>query len=529
MSKGKSDKITYKPYEQHQAFLIPPSAEELIPRDHLVRLVSEVIDGMGIEKLLRKYQAGGGASRYHPVMMTKLFVYGYMTKVCSSRMLAKAARENVMFMCLAGNRKPDFRTLNDFRGKLLKGVMEEIFVTAVKMLAAKGYIKLENYFVDGTKIESASGRYTFVWKKAVEKNDKKLDAKLRAYIRTAGRVWKEENEEYGDRDLEELGGKEKFTSADVKELAGILREKIERLGEAEDKKKLKRELKTVGQDYLPRKKKYEKAKRICGRRNSYSKTDHEATFMRMKEDHMRNGQLKPGYNVQIGTENGFVVGYDVFANPTDTKTLKPHLRRQAKRLGIKPKAVIADAGYGSEENYLYLQRQKITAVVKYGTYKKEKSKKWREDAFKSDNWEYSKEGKYYVCPDGRRLTLRETKKGKTGSGYPLTIDKYECESCKYCRLKKRCTKAKGNRTVERNERWLRLKRKAQQVLKDERYVELRKQRSVEVETVFGQIKGNQGYRRFLLRGTAKVSTEWGLLALGYNLKQIYRLNKEETA
>jgi hypothetical protein len=170
-------------------------------------------------------------------MMTKLFVYGYMTKVCSSRMLAKAARENVMYMWLSGNQKPDFRTLNDFRGKLLKGAMEEIFVTAVKMLAAKGYIKLENYFVDGTKIESASGRYTFVWKKAVEKNDKKLDAKLRAYIKTAETVWEEENGEYGDRDLEELGGKEGYTSADVKEIADVLRERLARLDEGESKKK----------------------------------------------------------------------------------------------------------------------------------------------------------------------------------------------------------------------------------------------------------------------------------------------------
>src|SRR5215510_123849 len=182
MSKGKSDKITYKLYDQHQAYLIPPSADELIPQDHLVRLVSEVIDEMGLEKVLRKYQVGGGASRYHPVMMTKVFVYGYMTKVCPSRMLAKAVRENVMFMRLSGSQKPDFRTLNDFRGKLLKGVMEEIFVAAVKMLNMKGYIKLENYFVDGTKIESASGRYTFVWKKSVDKNDNKLDEKLRAYI-----------------------------------------------------------------------------------------------------------------------------------------------------------------------------------------------------------------------------------------------------------------------------------------------------------------------------------------------------------
>jgi transposase len=236
MSKGKSEKIIYKPYNQDQQYLIPPSADELIPQDHLVRLVNEVIDEMQIEHLLRKYQVGGGASRYHPVMMTKLFVYGYMTKVCSSRMVAKAARENVMFMWLAGGQKPDFRTLNDFRGKLLKGVMEEVFVTAVKMLHSKGYIKLENYFVDGTKIESASGRYTFVWKRAVETNDKKLDEKLRSYIRMAEQVWDDENSEYGERDLEELGGKEEFTSADVKELAGILRERIEGFAAEEDKK-----------------------------------------------------------------------------------------------------------------------------------------------------------------------------------------------------------------------------------------------------------------------------------------------------
>jgi hypothetical protein len=463
-------------------------------------------------------------------MMTKLFVYGYMTKVCSSRMLAKAARENVMFMWLAGNQKPDFRTLNDFRGKLLKGVMEEIFVTAVKMLAAKKYIKLENYFVDGTKIESASGRYTFVWKKAVEKNDKKLDEKLRAYVSMAEQVWEDENDEYGNRDLEELGGKEKFTNADVKHLAGILRERLEGLEADEDKKKLKKELKTVEREWLPRKKKYEKAKRVCGKRNSYSKTDPDATFMRMKEDYMRNGQLKPGYNVQIGTEDGFVVGYDVFQNPGDTRTLKPHLRKQKKRLGVKPKAVIADAGYGSEENYRYLENRRAVAVVKYGTWRKERSRQWKEDIWKTDNWKYNKEDKYYICPNGRKLTLRESEKGKrTHSGYLVKAARYECESCKYCRLKKQCTPAKGNRSIERNERWLRLKRKARRVLEDERYIKLRKQRSVEVETVFGQIKGNQGYRRFLLRGMKKVSAEWGLLSLGYNLKQLYRLNRGKMA
>ena len=546
MSKGKSDKITYKHYDQSQAYLIPPSVDELIPEKHLVRLVNEAIDEMGLQQLLeqslrdrlasakrkgtkKKGSLGGGASRYNLVMMTKLLVYGYMTKVCSSRMLAKAARENVMFMWLAGGQKPDFRTLNDFRGKLLKGVMEEVFVAAVKMLAAKGYIKLENYFVDGTKIESASGRYTFVWKKTVQKNDHKLDERLRSYIRLAEQVWEEENGEYGDKDLEELGGKTGYTSADVKELAGVLKERLKRLTGEEHKKKLKKGLKTIEKEYLPRKKKYEKAKRICGERNSYSKTDPEATFMRMKEDHRGKGQPKPGYNVQIGTENGFVVGYDIYANPGDIRTLKPHLKRQKKRLGVKPKTVITDAGYGSEENYVYLENQGIKAVVKYATYHKEKSNKWKEDIFKLENWEYNKKEKYYVCPKGKKLLLRETKKSTTESGYPITVGIYECESCKYCRHKKQCSKTSGNRRISRNDRMQRLRRKAKRILEDERYIELRKQRSVEVETVFGQIKGNQGYRRFLLRGMSKVSTEWGLLALGYNFKQIYRLDRAKMA
>jgi hypothetical protein len=218
--------------------------------------------------------------------------------------------------------------------------------------------------------------------------------------------------------------------------------------------------------------------------------------MRMKEDHMRNGQLKPGYNVQIGTENGFVVGYDLFPNPAGTKTLKPHVRRQAKRLGVRPKAVIAGAGYGGQGNYACLENKGTAAVIKHGMYRKEGSRKWKTGGFKTDNWEYNKKGKYYACPGGRRLTCREAKKRKTGSGYLITVGRYECESCKYCRLKKRCAKARGNRTVERNERWLRLKRKARRVPKDERHVELRKRRSVEAETVFGQIKGNRCYRRF---------------------------------
>ena len=143
-------------------------------------------------------------------------------------------------------------------------------------------------------------------------------------------------------------------------------------------KKAKRQ---IEKDYLPRKEKYEKANATFNDRNSYSKTDEDATFMRMKEDHMLNGQLKPGYNIQVGTENNFVIGYDVFPNPTDTRTFIPHLENVQKRLGCKFKFAIADAGYGSEENYDYLEKNEITGIVKYTTYEKETKRSFKKKTF----------------------------------------------------------------------------------------------------------------------------------------------------
>lgn len=226
MPRGKSDKVTFKPYTQHQPWLLPPGADELIPQNHLVRVVSTTIDEMDLEPILSNYDRGGGASRFHPLMMFKVLVYGYMTRTYSSRMLAKALRENVMFMWLAGNQKPDFRTINAFRGSRLKGIMDEVFMATVKLLAAKGLVKLENYFVDGTKIESASNKYTFVWKRGIDTNERKLDEKLRAFISEVDRVSAGENKEYGDRDLEEMGGQSTFTAADAAELARTLNERI---------------------------------------------------------------------------------------------------------------------------------------------------------------------------------------------------------------------------------------------------------------------------------------------------------------
>ena len=169
MSRGVSDKITFKPYNQHEQWLLPPSLDELVPENHFVRIVSKTVDELGIEEVFAKYTKGGGASRYNPVMLVKVLIYCYMTRTYSSRQIAKQCRENVQVMWLTGFQKPDFRTINKFRSEKLKDSIEEIFIATVQLLNKKGYVSLEKYFVDGTKIESAANKYTFVWKKAVEK------------------------------------------------------------------------------------------------------------------------------------------------------------------------------------------------------------------------------------------------------------------------------------------------------------------------------------------------------------------------
>ncbi|WP_288621182.1 IS1182 family transposase [uncultured Treponema sp.] len=413
MSRGVSDKITFKPYSQEERWLLPPSLDELIPQNHLVRTVSKTVDELNIEKIFAKYTKGGGASRYNPVMLLKVMIYCYMTGVYSSRQIAKQCRENINVMWLAGNQTPDFRTINKFRGEKLKDAIEEIFISTVKLLNIKGFVSLEKYFVDGTKVESASNKYTFVWKKAVEKNEKKLDEKLRVFLKDVEEITDVENREYGNKDLAEVGEDITVTSEEIKAVADKINKKLDEIAdsineESKDvKKKLKKAKRLIEKDYLPRKEKYEKANATFNGRNSYSKTDEDATFMRMKEDAMLNGQLKPGYNIQVGTENNFVIGYDVFPNPTDTRTLKPHLENVMNRLDCKFETIIADAGYGSEENYDYLEENGITGAIKYSTYEKETKRSFKKKTFNFENWNYDSNQKLYTCPTGNPVPYKK--------------------------------------------------------------------------------------------------------------------------
>jgi transposase len=514
MTKRNHGKVTFKPYCMEQLQL-PTDIEALIPEKHLVRVVNNSVERMKIDPLLDQYK-GGGTSSYHPKMMLKVLIYAYTQKLYSSRQIAKALRENIHFMWISGNNTPDFRTINRFRSSQMKAIIDEVFKSVLELLIEDGYVQLENYFLDGTKIEANANKYSWVWAKTTKNYKEKVQARILELMDRIEKANQDENERYGDNDLEELGS----GPIDEEKIEKKIQELNERLAKKTGAKKEEKDLKKIETDYLPRLKRYQEQESKLAGRNSYSKTDVDATFMRMKEDHMKNGQLKPGYNVQIGTENQFIVGYSIHQNRTDTGCLIPHLEHFQKMTGRKPKNIIADAGYGSEENYEYIESKQIEAYVKYNEFYLEQKRKFKKNPLNAKNWKYDEKADEFICCRGKHLKYIFTRQRKSDLGYISQRRVYECEDCSNCPLKSKCTRSIGNRRMEVGLRLNMLKEKATQNLLSDKGKKLRSQRAIEVETAFGMIKHNWSFRRFMLRGIDKVKTEWGLLSIAHNLAKL---------
>jgi transposase len=527
----------FKPYIQNQMSLMPPRLDELIPEDHLVRVINRAIDQLDLEPLLKQYK-GGGTSSFHPGMMLKVIVYAYSEKVYSSRRIAKALRENVNFMWISGRSQPDFRTINHFRSSRMKGVIDEVFAMVMEYLVEQGYVKLENYFLDGTKIEANANKHKVVWEKRRAKYAGRLQEKIREMLKEIDEVNAAENAEYGDKDLEETGGSGTDGGMDAGKLAEKMAELNRRLAEQPKNKVLKQAVKTIQKDYLPRLEKYEEQARKLAGRSSYAKTDEDATCMRMKEDRgAEKPWPKPAYNVQVGTEDQFVVGFSIHQRAGDTGCMIPHLEQVRVRLGRLPHNIIADAGYGSEENYDYVERHRLGNYVKYNTFHKElqkhrKPELLRKKLFQAENFPYDQEQDEFICPAHQRLTFQKTIRVKSDNGYIAERAEYECAECTDCPLRSECTKAKGNRRIRISFRLQRFREQARQNLQSPQGKDLRARRSVDVETVFGHSKHNMGLRRFMLRGKEKVYLELGLHCIAHNMKKIAtreRAKRAETA
>ena len=518
-------KLVFQPYNNKQTMMIL-DLEMYIPENHIARLVDEMVESIPEELLVSQY-TGGGRAPFHPKMLLKVILYAYTQKVYSSRKIEQLIQENLPAMWLAGMQTPDHRTINDFRGVRMTTMIETIFEQFILQLVEQGCVDLEHIFVDGTKIEANANKYTFVWKKSIEKYDEKLRRKIKDLLQVIHQVTKDELEE--ERLEEEL---EKSTIQLSEEIQEI--EKQYELEMDDEKRKelrsrkseLSKQKKTIETDYLPRLRKYEEQREILGERNSYSKTDHDATFMRMKDDHMKNGQLKAGYNVQIATQNQFIVGYGLYQRPGDTRCFQPFMEKLMASLPTLPQQVVADAGYASEENYLFAvgeeKKLQFELLAPYNTYLKEKTRKFKKDLSRVDNWTYVEEEDIFICPNNRKVEFKRYSKRKNRMGYEQDLKIYECEDCSDCSLKSFCTKSKGNRQVHWNPLYEEMKAKVKAALDDEQKASLYAKRKVDVESVFGNIKGNLSFTRFLLRGLEKVQTEFGIVAIAHNLLKLAR-------
>jgi len=506
----KHKKPAFKEYKPQQMMLLPPSLDEKIGENHPVRIVNYIMDTLDIQSLLDKYP-GGGAPSYNPRLMLKVWVYGYLRNVYSSRKLEEAICQNIHFMWLSAMQEPDHNTLNRFRNGHLKGVLKEVFAHVVEHLVESGYVSLKEVYIDGTKIEANANRYTFVWGKSIETNKAKIKKQLQELWEYAQSVAKEELQTNQPESFEEI---------DAEKINHVINRIDSALQGKDICKKKRQKLNYAKKNWPKNLEKYEHQQAILNGRNSYSKTDKDATFMRMKEDHMGNGQLKPAYNLQLATSKQFILNYSIEQTTTDTTTLIHHLDEFENLYGQYPEVVTADAGYGSEENYEHLESNEIEAFVKYNYFHKEQTKKWKENPYRQNNLYYNSEKDCFFCPMGQQMKNIGEGTKKTSTGYEQTYTRYQALNCQRCPLRGACHKQKGNRIIEVNHKLRKYKAKAREMLMSEKGLEKRSQRPADVEATFGIIKQNKGFRRFMLRGSDNVEIETGLIAIAHNIAKM---------
>lgn len=507
-------KVHFRSYTPNQLILFPQQIDKDIAADDPVRIVNALVDNLDLSSVYALYKSDG-CSPYHPKMMLKVILYGYMNNIYSCRRIANLLLRDLHFIWLAGYEQPSFSTINRFRDRVAHE-LNNIFTQMILILVDKGLLSLDIEYIDGTKIESKANKYTFVWRKSVEYNREKLLKQIGVLFTRIDDVIAQDNSPHQEST--------EITPSVLTEIAQELKKSLELAvpETKEEKKAIKEKKKQIKklEDQRDKLDEYNRHLETLGNRNSYSKTDPDATFMRMKEDAMKNGQTKPGYNLQIATENQFITDFELYPNPTDTLTMPSFLESFNKRYNHYPTTIVADSGYGSEENYLFMDVHNMDAYVKYNYFHKEHRPRYVPNPFQATNFYYNKEDDYYVCPMGQHMKRIGTKRTVTDSGFVTYSARYKAQRCEGCPLRGSCFKAKGDRIIEVNHQLQEYKQKARELLTSEEGIKHRGQRCIEPEAVFGQMKFNKAYKRFRHFGKDKVRMDFAFFAIAFNISKM---------
>ena len=479
-------------------------AEKVIPADDSVRLLDRVIEEMDLKALMRAYDSHGRPPATPPRTMLKIMLYANMEHNYASRKIRSSCERDINYIWLLdGAPAPSHFEIARFRSKRLAQCAEELFSQLVQKLYEMGEIQFAHLFVDGTKIEANANKYSFVWKKSTNKYEARLDEKLAKLVPAYCTKYGIMADEPGEL-LAQLEARVDFPFVH---------------GRGKRKSELQRDIELF-RELLVRKEKYQRYNDIFQGRNSFSKTDPDATFMHMKEDHMRNAQLKPGYNVQFGVEGEYITGVLVSSERSDQLTLIP-LMEQMQSYGADYEDVTADAGYESEENYSWFEARQKPCYIKPQNYERSKTKKFKSNMALRENMPYDAEKDEYTCQAGQKLRAKYVGKRTSKSGFESEITYYECDDCSCCPFKKTCTRAKGNRQIRISKRFIEQRAASLVRITSEQGILLRMNRSIQSEGAFGVLKQDYGFRQFLLRGQKKVTTEILLLAMAYNINKLH--------
>ncbi len=482
----------------------------MIDVDDEVFMVHNIVEEMNLSFLNSAYQNIGRKPSNDCKSMLKILIFAYLNRLYSSRDIEKACKYDVRFKWILSNSKPpSYVTINRFRNKIYP-FLDKILIEFVNLLIDYGEIDLKSIYVDGTKIESNANKYTFVWKKSILKYQERLVGKINDHFKI-------------DKKL------------DAKECIKFLKNKFNKVrntckkenltfvyGQGRRKSQLQKEYELY-EEWINRLTTYEKHLEIMGERNSYSRTDHDATFMRMKEDHMRNGQLKPAYNIQCATNGGYVVGIESFPKPSDVNTLIPFLEKINNSYDRKINRLVADSGYESEENYMFLKENNIESFIKPQNYEQKKKRKYKNDISKKENMKYLEDEDSYVCAKGRKLDYVYTATRKNSNGYRSEYKVYESCSCNGCELSEACMKYKNKDNLKKlyvSSNFEKLRNESELNINSIEGKEELVNRSIQAEGVFSYIKSGMKYNRFNHRGKSNIVSELKILSLAINIRKL---------
>ena len=496
---------------------LPLEIERIIDVSDPVYSFNEIMNHIDLKEHLAVKEHGIGRPRCDSVKMLKIILFSFMENgYLSLRNIEKSCKTDIRYMWLLdGMKPPTYVTFGNFIKNELSESVEEIFGVVNRSIFDYEHVDTDHAYIDGTKIEANANKYTWVWKKSCTRSRDKVFLKVTGLIERINAedllyfgVRFEPRSEYAIEYIDQVLESYQLTMG-IDESTFVS-------GKGHHKSNVQRKYEEL-KGYRDRLKNYARHIEICGEaRNSYSKTDHGATFMRVKRDYMGNDQLLPAYNMQAVICDEYIAAIDAKQYASDMDCFVPLMEKFRDIYGHYPKYPVADAGYGSYNNYLYCEEHGMEKYMKFTMYDKEsKDPKYRENPFRAVNFKKGADGNP-VCPNGKRFNFKYDQHVR-GNKYGRTEEVYECESCEGCELKGKCSKSRGNRKIQINRELTAIHKEVLENLDSVQGALLRMNRSIQAEGTYGSMKWNRSYKRAFRRGLKDVILEFTLIAIGFNL------------